>query len=101
MWWFPMSFTLRFWVCSSFHAQNETGEVKNQNLCHGTEQNVPTDFMWKKPQSNLQALERRDHATGFPLLSQGSHAAPQPWKRPGPLNLRDPISPISSLCACH
>lgn len=79
MWWFPMSFTLRFWVCSSFHAQNETWEVKTQSFCHESEQNVPTNFMWKKPQSNLRALERCHHATRFPLLSQGFHVVLQPW----------------------
>lgn len=44
---FPMNFTLRFWICSSFHGQNETREVKNHNLCYETEQNVPMNFYVK------------------------------------------------------
>lgn len=42
-----MNFTLRFWICSSFRAQNETQEVKNHNLCHETEQNVSMNFYVK------------------------------------------------------
>lgn len=99
--WFPMSFSLRFCVCSSFHAQNETRDVKKQNLCDETEQNVPMNFMCKKPQNNLQALGKRDHATRFPLLSQGSHTVLQPWKWTVPLNPCAPIPPIFSLCSCH
>lgn len=99
--WFPMSFSLRFWVCSSFHAQNETWVVKKQNSCDETEQNVPMNFVWKRAQNNLQALEKRDQATHFPPLSQGSHTGLWPWKWTVPLNPCAPTSPIFSLCSCH
>ena len=64
-----MNFTLRFWICSSFRAQNETQEVKNHNLCPETEQNVPMNFYVKGTAEEPQ-IESLDEAASLQDISK-------------------------------